>query len=172
MRIFILGYMGAGKSTVGKRLARRMNLPFIDLDDAFEARYKYSIPRFFDHFGEERFREFEQECLKEVIQDHTEAVISSGGGTACHPDNLNLMQESGITVYLKMHSASLAHRLKHARRLRPVIRDVKNDDMQAFVENQLAEREPFYRQAHITVKGEDLELGKLENLLKKELASE
>ncbi len=167
MRIFILGYMGAGKSTVGKRLARRLNMPFVDLDDAFEARYKYSIPRFFDHFGEKRFREFEQQCLKEVIEENPKAVISSGGGTACHLNNISLMQKAGITVYLKMHPASLVQRLKHARRLRPVIRDVRNDEMQDFIEKELAEREQYYRQAQITVKGEDLQLGKLEEQLNK-----
>ena len=161
MRIFIIGYMGAGKSTVGERLANSLGIPFVDLDDAFESKFRYSIPRFFDHFGEERFREFEHQCLKEIIKEHDKAVISTGGGTACFNDNMSLMNKEGVTVYIKMHPKSLAHRLKHARRLRPVVRDIQNAGMQNFVEEQLAEREGFYEQAKITVKGENLDLEKL-----------
>ena len=168
MRIFIIGYMGAGKTTVGKRLASRLGVKFIDLDDAFEAKYRYSIPRFFDHFGEEKFRDLENKCLKEIIAENEDAVISTGGGTACFMDNLGLMQNFGITVYLKMHPRSLAHRLNRARRLRPVVREIHNDNMEEFVEEQLAEREPFYKQAHITVKGESFDIeglvGSLETL--------
>ena len=161
MRIFIIGYMGAGKSTVGKRLANNLDIPFVDLDDAFEARFRYSIPRFFDHFGEKRFREFEHQCLKEIIVEHAEAVISTGGGTACFKNNISLMNKEGITVYIKMHPKSLALRLNKARRLRPVVRDIQNAGMQNFVEEQLAERKSFYEQARIIVKGENLDLEKL-----------
>jgi shikimate kinase len=161
MRIFIIGYMGAGKSTIGKRLANKLGIAFVDLDDAFEAKYRYSIPRFFDHFGEERFREFEHQCLKEIIDENEDGVISTGGGTACFKDNMAMMKQNGTTVYIKMHPISLAHRLTRARRLRPVIRDIQNDDMQEFVGEQLAEREPFYNEADITVKGESLDLDEL-----------
>lgn len=161
MRIFIIGYMGAGKSTVGKRLANALGISFVDLDDAFEARYRYSIPRFFDHFGENKFREFEKTCLSEIISEHDNAVISTGGGTACFHDNIATMNKSGITVYLKMHPKSLAQRLNSARRLRPVVRDINNASMQDFVEEQLSEREAFYTKASITVKGESLDLNNL-----------
>ena len=161
MRIFIIGYMGAGKSTVGKRLASKLDIPFVDLDDAFEARYRYSIPRFFEHFGEERFREFENQCLREIISNHEQAVISTGGGTACNEENISLMNQKGLTVYIKMHPSSLAHRLNRARRLRPVIRDIQNEDMLGFVEEQLLEREVFYNKAHITIKGESLDFNGL-----------
>lgn len=158
MKIYIIGYMGAGKSTVGRRLANRMDIPFVDLDDAFEAKYRYSIPRFFDHFGEERFREFEHQCLKEVSKENENAVISTGGGTACFHDNLQLMHDHGISVYIKMHPKSLAHRLNNARRLRPIVSDIQNEDMLEFIEEQLAKREIFYEQAMLTVKGESLDI--------------
>lgn len=166
MRIFIVGYMGAGKSTVGKRLANKLGIGFVDLDDAFEARYRYSIPRFFDQFGEERFRDFEKQCLTDIIEKEDDVVISTGGGTACFHDNITLMNRSGITVYLKMHPKSLALRLTSARRIRPVVRDINNDGMQEFVEEQLAERETFYNQAQITVKGESLDLEALIDYIK------
>jgi shikimate kinase len=166
MRVFIVGYMGAGKTTVGKRLGRRTGMPHIDLDDAFEERFRYSIPSFFDRFGEEKFREFEHECLKWIIRENARAVISTGGGTPCHHGNMALMNASGISIYLKMHPASLAKRLRSARRLRPLVRDVHYDDMQAFVEEQLAVREEFYERADITVKGEDVDLDVLVEVLK------
>jgi shikimate kinase len=161
MKIYIIGYMGAGKSTVGKRLANRLDIPFIDLDDAFEAKYRYSIPRFFDHFGEEKFREFEHQCLREISNEHEDAVISTGGGTACFHDNMQLMHEHGVTVYIKMHPRSLAHRLNNARRIRPIVRDIENNEMRGFIEDQLSEREIFYEQATLTVKGESLDIDEL-----------
>lgn len=171
MRIFIIGYMGAGKSTVGKRLANNLGIPFIDLDDTFESKFRYSIPHFFDHFGEDRFRDFEHQCLKEIITENEEAVISTGGGTPCFYENMELMNNNGMTVYLKMNPKSLANRLNKARRLRPVIRDVQNADMQAFVEGQLAERDVFYSQAKVSVKGESLDLDALVSMInaKKEI---
>jgi shikimate kinase len=158
MRIYIIGYMGAGKSTVGKRLAAKLGIDFIDLDDAFESKFRYSIPRFFDQFGENRFRELEHQCLKEITLENEAAVISTGGGTACFYDNLELMNTSGTSIYLKLDPKSLSHRLTNARRLRPIIRDIPNEEMQSFVEGQLAEREPFYERADITVKGESLDM--------------
>lgn len=158
MRIFIVGYMGAGKSTVGKRLARKLDLPFIDLDDAFEQKYRYSIPNFFDHFGEEKFRELEHQLLNEIILNNQDAVISTGGGTASYFNNMELINDSGLSVYLKMSALSISHRLKMARKLRPVIREVQHEDMLEFIKKQLAERELFYNKARLSVKGENFDL--------------
>ncbi len=166
MRIYIIGYMGAGKSTVGKRLANKLGIPFIDLDDAFESKFRYSILRFFDQFGEDRFRELEHQCLKEITEENEIAVISTGGGTACFYNNMAFMNASGTSIYIKMHPKSISQRLKVARRLRPIIRDIENAGMLSFVEGQLAEREPFYEQANIIVKGESLNLEELINQLK------
>ncbi|MDT8394380.1 MAG: shikimate kinase [Bacteroidales bacterium] len=166
MKIFIIGYMGAGKSTAGKRLSNRLGIPFIDIDEAFEEKFRYSIPRFFDQFGEERFREFEHQCLKEIIHENADAVVSTGGGTPCFFNNLELMQKSGVTIYLKMHPKSLAERLSRSRRLRPVIRDIQQHEMPAFVETQLAGREAYYEQADIIIKGESLDMDELVRLAK------
>lgn len=161
MRIFIIGYMGAGKSTNGRRLANRLGIPFIDIDEAFEDKFRYSIPRFFDHFGEDRFRDLEHQCLKEIIEENTNAVISTGGGTPCFHNNMELMRKSGLTVYFQMHPKSLAQRLNNSRRLRPVIREILPENMISFVVSQLAERERFYDQADISVKGENLDMDEL-----------
>jgi shikimate kinase len=153
--------MGAGKSTNGKRLAHRLEIPFIDIDEAFEEKFRYSIPRFFDHFDENRFRDLEHQCLREIIDENTDAVISTGGGTPCFHGNMELMKKNGLTVYFHMHPKSLALRLNNSRRLRPVIRDIKHEKMLSFVEEQLSEREVFYQQADIIIKGENLDLDKL-----------
>ena len=161
MRIFIVGYMGAGKSTVGKRLANKLEIPFIDLDDAFEERYRYSILRFFEYFGEDKFREFEQLLLHEIVKANSDVVISTGGGTAYHFDNMDYMNASGITVYLKLSPISISHRLKRARKQRPVIRNVPHKDMLGFISEQLSLREEFYNKAGIIVKGENIQLDDL-----------
>jgi len=166
MLVFIIGYMGAGKSTVGKRLATKLDMPFVDLDDAFEERYRYSIPRFFEHFGEEKFRELEHACLRSVIAEHVHAVISTGGGTPCHYDNMALMNDAGLTVYLEMRPSSLARRLADAKRLRPLIRDLKQCDMQEYVSKQLSEREDCYRESKLIFRGENLDLEELAGAVK------
>jgi shikimate kinase len=150
--------MGSGKSTSGRRLARKMNLPFIDVDDAFEEKFRFSIPHFFEQFGEEKFREFESQLLKEIINGNDRVVISTGGGTACHSQNMDLINASGISVYFEMAPASIAHRLKNARKLRPVIMEIQNEDLLDFITEQLSLREAYYKRAHITVKAEDLKL--------------
>jgi shikimate kinase len=150
--------MGAGKSTIGKRLANKMDLPFIDIDDAFEEKFRFSIPRFFEQFGEEKFREFESILLKEIIDYNENVIISTGGGTACHTENIELINNSGISIYLEMSPASIAHRLKNARKLRPVIMEIRNEDMLDFIKEQLDHRKAYYHQAHITVKAENMKL--------------
>lgn len=161
MRIFIVGYMGAGKSTNGRRLSNRLEMPFIDIDEAFEEKYRYSIPRFFDHFGEDQFRDLEQQCLKEIIDENPHAVISTGGGTPCFHDNMRLMNENGLTIYFQMHPKSVALRLTNSKRLRPITRDIAPDKMLSFVTEQLSEREVFYNQADIIIKGENLDMDEL-----------
>ena len=104
--------------------------------------------------------------MREVSAENEEAVISTGGGTACFKNNLAHMQENGTTVYIKMHPKSLAIRLNKARRLRPVVRDIQNKDMLTFVEEQLKEREEYYEQARIIVKGESLDLIELVKKIK------
>ena len=106
-------------------------------------------------------------CLKEIISENEHAVISTGGGTACHHGNIDIMNKEGLTVYLKMHPSSLTKRLNMARRLRPVIRNVEGTDMRNFIEGQLSEREKFYNKATITVKGESLDLDGLVGMLRK-----
>ncbi len=160
MRIYLTGFMGSGKSTVGRQLARKLDYAFVDLDDRIEKDYKTSIPLIFEKYDESAFRRLEQEVLHRTVQsDHT--VIATGGGTPCFYDNMEWMNRNGLTVYLKLHPKSLHQRILNAKKVRPLIRQQPPEKVMKFIEQKLGEREPFYMQASIIIKGEDLDLNKL-----------
>lgn len=153
MRIYLVGFMGCGKSSLGKRLARKLEYDFLDLDQEIEKRTGKTIQEIFMHEGEDWFRRKEKELLHETISMQR-SVISTGGGTPCHFDNMEFMNEHGVTVYLKMSSVSLTYRLENAKKKRPLVADLKGGDLHRFVKDRLEEREPFYAKAHCIIKGE------------------
>lgn len=157
MRIFLIGYMGSGKTTVGKKLARMLNYEFMDLDEVFEEKYRIQINGFFEKYDERAFREIETSLIKETEQfDHI--VISTGGGAPCFNDNLSLMKSIGITVYLQMSIPALVNRLSNAKRVRPLLKDMDVEELTDFISKQLKERDNFYKEAHITINGENCEV--------------
>lgn len=157
--------MGAGKTTIGRKLAKKLNYEFIDLDELFEQKFHYSIANFFDHFGEEKFREIEHELLKETLSENDNVIISTGGGTPCFYNNMDLMNAHGLTLYIKMHKDSLKHRLLRSKRRRPVLPGLKEEEMELFINKLMEVREPVYEKAKLKVKGEDLKLEQLLPLL-------
>ena len=112
--IYLIGYMGSGKSTAGEQLASKLNYQFIDLDKLIVSEYGQTIPQIFAEKGEASFRAMENNLLKKVIQK-SNTVVSCGGGTPCYYDNIDLMNNTGITVYLKMSVDALASRLKQGK---------------------------------------------------------
>jgi shikimate kinase len=148
-RIFLIGYMGVGKSTIGKELATRLNLSLIDLDHFIEARYLKSIRKIFEDQGEENFRKIESRLLHEVAL-FEDVIISTGGGTPCFFDNIAQMNEKGTTVYLSSSPASLAKKLERFVHSRPVLAGRSGNDLLAFIKESLEARKPFYTQAQIT----------------------
>lgn len=154
-RIFIVGYMGSGKTTMGKRLANRVGYRFIDLDQHIEKAYGLSVTVIFKEEGEARFRELERAKLEEVCGLEN-VVVSAGGGTPCFFDNMSLMNASGSSVYIRMTPAGLYRRLVHGKRHRPLLANLSDAEMLDFITNSLALREPFYSQASIALKGESL----------------
>ena len=157
MRIILVGFPGSGKSSVGKKLAAKLGCDFVDLDDAFEEAYHVSIPDFFAKYSEPAFRSCERKVLLDKL--HLEnVVISSGGGTPCFSDNMQLMKDNGMVVYIKMAPASLFDRLIHAKRPRPLVQNKTPEELRAYVNTTLPLREPIYQQAHITVKGESIDV--------------
>jgi shikimate kinase len=159
MIIFIVGYMGSGKSTFGKRLANHLGYDYIDLDILFEETYRIGIADFFSKYGETVFRKMENELLERNLA-HKQAVVSCGGGTPCFFDNMQRMNENGVTVYLQLTPAALAQRLAQTRRKRPLIGTLQGGDLVQKISDHLVQREPFYLQAQMVVDGISIDLQK------------
>ena len=156
-KIYLVGYMGAGKTTAARRLAQRLGWEVADTDDLFEAKYKISVCDFFNKYDEPLYRKLESEVLKET-ESLENVVISTGGGTACYFDNMDWMNQHGLTVFLRISQKAVVDRLVHAKRKRPLAEGKTEEELTAFVEQHYTERLPFYEQARITVKAEDLDL--------------
>jgi shikimate kinase len=154
-KIFFVGYMAAGKSSVGKELAANLKLKFIDLDHFVENEMGMSIPEIFSSKGENAFRAAENNALKKLIQTN-DFVIACGGGTPCYYNNMELMNNNGITVYLKHSSETLFERLKSNKTERPIIANKKDEELLQFIKRQLEKREAFYHQALYTIKDKKL----------------
>ncbi|MEI6901469.1 MAG: shikimate kinase [Bacteroidota bacterium] len=150
MKIYLIGYMGSGKSRFGRKLAHRLGYDFIDLDDLFEERFKISILDFFNKYNENDFRKMENELLEETFQlDRT--VVSTGGGTPCFFDNMQKIRQHGTSIYLKLPPEMLIARLKTVKKKRPLLQKKSPVEMELFVKEQLKQREHFYMQADFTI---------------------
>lgn len=151
--IFLCGFMGCGKSTHGKKLAAILKQPFIDLDTYIQKQENKTVQFIFDNEGEELFRELETKYLNELIALKEPHVISLGGGTVCFNGNIEKIKAKGILIYIEMSAAALAERLKKSNQKRPLLKNVSPDNLIEFIEKKLKERNQFYTQAHITLKG-------------------
>lgn len=144
----LVGLPGSGKSTVGRQLARRMQLPFTDSDQVIEARLGYSIRQYFEQEGEARFRDLEAAVIDELTQDPRRGVLSTGGGSVLRPENRRCLHDRGRVIYLKSSPDELFRRLRHDRN-RPLL---QVDDPLARLRDLYAIRDPLYREAaHFTI---------------------
>jgi len=158
-RLFFIGYMGAGKTTIGKALSKELDLSFVDLDHFIEGRYHKTVRQLFVERGEKEFREIEKNALHEVAQFEN-IIISTGGGTPCFYDNMSLMNSVGLTVYLKASVEELINRIELSKHTRPVLKDLSGEALIQFVSQSLAERSLQYEQAHIIFDAEIMETEK------------
>jgi shikimate kinase len=158
MKVFLLGYMGSGKTTAGKKLAKALNLDFFDLDEVIEQQQKMSVNEIFDNFGEEKFRWLERNALKKTIITLSQGVIATGGGTPCFMNNIQLMNNSGITVYLKLNEKALFDRLINAKKTRPLIKSFSEKELENFILSQLSKRKDYYEQSKLIVDGVNLDI--------------
>lgn len=156
-RIFLVGYMGSGKTTIGRELSKKLGFEFIDTDIYIENRFHKTINEIFATMGEEKFRQIETNILKEV-SDFENVIIAAGGGTPCFNNNMEIMKEKGIVIFLNPDLDELTYRLNLVKATRPLIKDKTEAEMRGFIEKMLPARLPFYTQAHITTSG-DLETG-------------
>lgn len=148
--IFLVGFMGAGKTTFGKKLAKKLQLEFVDLDEAVCAAYGYpSVTALVDERGIDFFREAESKILREI--DLADKVISTGGGTPCYYDSMTWMKSKGTVIYLELDEKTLYNRLRQSdMNERPLLKGLDDAGLQQFIHDKLAERLPYYTQAHIS----------------------
>lgn len=151
MNIFLIGFMGCGKSTVARGLAQCSGWEYIDLDQRVcQAAGVATVAEIFATLGEEKFRQLEREA---IINLPTEGnlIVATGGGAPCVGDNMELLMSKGVTVYLKMSAEALSERLQHVRVVRPKIVGKSPEELHDYVTTLLAEREPYYSRARVIV---------------------
>ena len=148
--IFLIGYMGSGKSTMGRSLSAYMEMDLIDLDHYIEARYRRSVKELFAERGEDGFRKIEQSMLHEV-GEFENVIVACGGGTPCYFNNMDYMKERGITVLMNASHEALMRRLStpKAKSKRPIIADKSNEELASFITEAIKKRAPYYNQASI-----------------------
>ena len=167
-RIYIVGYMGAGKTTSARRLAHRLGWEVADTDALFEEKYKISVNDFFNKYDEPLYRKLESEVLKATESlDHV--VVSTGGGTACYFDNMEWMNQHGLTVFLRISPQAAVDRVIHSRHKRPLVEGKCEEELTEFVNQHYASRMVFYEQAKITVESENLDVEGMMNKIKENL---
>ena len=146
IRIILIGYMGAGKTTVGKALSKAMGLQFYDLDWYIESRMRKTVAQIFAERGEEGFRLIERNMLHEVAE-FEDVIVSCGGGTPCFFDNMDYMNGQGDVIYLKADPEVLYKHLLMGKTERPLLKNKTPEQLIAFIKEQLEKREPFYSKA-------------------------
>ena len=147
--IYLIGYMGAGKSTVGRQLARKLGWHFVDLDDAFAEINGMTTGEYITKYGVEKFRKLEKDCVETLSELPIEKVIyATGGGYPCWEDNMECLKELGTSIYLRWQPKYLAHRIELSGiEQRPILQHKRGEDLLKFVEWQMSGREQYYAQA-------------------------
>lgn len=159
--IFLIGFMGVGKTTSGKKLASILNCDFIDLDDLFVKQEGVPISIYFEQYGEAAFREKERDILH-GLRATPPSIIATGGGAPCFFDNMEWMNKYGTTVYLQMPAKALAQRLAASKKdKRPLIKHLNEEEILAFINQKMHLRHPHYAQAHYKINVLELDLHKL-----------
>ncbi len=156
MMYFILGYKNSGKTTLGKKLANKLDIGFIDLDSHIEDRENRKVTEIFSEDGENIFRQKESEALIDICQNQSDIVVSTGGSTPCWHDNMELMKKTGKTIYLKMDSDILVSRLSKVTKDRPIVKGKSFEELKEFVKTRREKYEHFYMDADYVIEGRNL----------------
>jgi shikimate kinase len=163
--VYIIGFMGSGKSTAGRKLSSILGWSFIDLDNKIEENTGKTISEIFSQYGEDYFRKTEADILRN-LKSNSDSVISTGGGTPCYNDNMDYMLETGLTIYLKLTPGQLKSRLSGSKGERPLIKGLDEESLMVFIHEKLDYREKWYNRAEIIIEGINPDINLLQNLVK------
>jgi len=164
MRIFIIGFKSSGKTTLGKQLAKRLKMTFVDLDREIEIMEKTSIPELYEKIGDDAFRKIEWKALKVIVKDDN-LIVSTGGGAPCHCDNMTLMEKYGDVLYIKLDNDTLVSRLKAATSTRPIVKNKTDIELREYVRDLKDKCEHHYLRARYIVEGKNLTVEKILKVL-------
>lgn len=146
--IILIGFMGCGKSTLGKKIAKKLSYEFVDMDELIEKAEKKTVSQIFEENGEEYFRLKEKELLQTFIGSN-QKIISTGGGAPCFINNMELINNLGVSIYIKLSPKALVSRLLNEKGKRPLISQLSNEELLQFITDSLSKRELFYNQAMV-----------------------
>jgi len=161
MRIYLIGFMGVGKTHWGKILSNKLGLPFYDLDELIVEREGRSINQIFDEEGEEYFRTTERDILREFSQENESMLLSCGGGAPCFFNNIAFMNEMGVTIWINTPFEIILGRLRQERKKRPLLKDLSDEQLKTFIVKKNADRRMYYEQAKLIVDERVIEIEKL-----------
>lgn len=170
MRIFLIGFMASGKSTIGRKLAAKIDKPFVDLDDYIEDKHNSTIRFLMYDKGAEEFRKIEQQALNEVVDKYKNIVVSTGGGTPCFFDNMKIMNHSGMTIYLEVDVPTLVNRLMNSKKDRPLIWGKSKEDLTIYALDLMGRRRGYYEQAQYKINGKNLNISSLVEMINEEIS--
>jgi shikimate kinase len=161
MKIFLIGFMGSGKTHWGKLLSQKLGMPFFDLDSQIVNAEERSINEIFDKEGEEYFRVKEKEVLHIITESHATFVMACGGGAPCYFNNIDYMNRSGATVWLNTPAAVLFTRLIKEKEQRPLVKSLSDEQLKNFIHRKFADRKIYYEQADIIIEEDGITIDEL-----------
>ncbi|MBA2746534.1 MAG: shikimate kinase [Flavisolibacter sp.] len=161
MKIFLIGFMGCGKTHWGRALSQKLSFPFFDLDEKIVEKEEKSIAEIFDEQGEEYFRLLEKEVLYMLTESHEIFVMATGGGTPCFYNNIDYLKSKGTVVWINCSVDCLFSRLSREKDQRPLITSIPDDQLKSYIVKKFSNRKIFYQQAHIILNEDDIKMDQL-----------
>ncbi len=156
MKLFLVGFMGSGKTHWGKLLAKKLQLPFFDMDRVITEKEQKTIADIFSDKGEEHFRYMEREVLEKIVEENEHFVLSCGGGTPCFFNNIQFMKQKGKVVWLNTKIDTLVKRLLIDKNKRPLLKNIADQELKSYILKKILGRKLYYEQADIVVNEESL----------------